>query len=113
MSSEEPTRFGVLAQSRVHEKPELSSDHLTYMRSSRGRVKNPSLGRRPTVEQSNGVGHGAYMALHGRFVKPRGPSWMAAEQADLIHVALVQLGVAEPLVVGQSWVVCLLKSGPP
>jgi len=35
--------------------------------------------------------------------RPRGQLWTAAEQADLIHTALEQLGVRQPVVVGHSW----------
>lgn len=39
----------------------------------------------------------------GYSTRPRGQSWTAVEQADLIHAALEQLGVSEPIVVGHSW----------
>lgn len=35
--------------------------------------------------------------------RPRGQRWTAAEQADLIHRALVRLGVRPAVVVGHSW----------
>src|SRR3954463_1458760 len=35
--------------------------------------------------------------------RPRGQLWTAAEQADLIHTALVRLGVGPAVVVGHSW----------
>src|SRR5215217_8270086 len=35
--------------------------------------------------------------------RPRGPLWTAAEQANLIHTAIEQLGVRQPVVVGHSW----------
>lgn len=39
----------------------------------------------------------------GYSTRPRGQFWTAAEQADLIHEALVRLGVEQALVVGHSW----------
>ena len=39
----------------------------------------------------------------GHSERPRGRKWTAGEQADLIHAALVQLGVGPALVVGHSW----------
>jgi pimeloyl-ACP methyl ester carboxylesterase len=35
--------------------------------------------------------------------RPRGRLWTAAEQAELLHKALLQLGVERPVVVGHSW----------
>jgi pimeloyl-ACP methyl ester carboxylesterase len=35
--------------------------------------------------------------------RPRGRLWTAAEQAELLHKALLQLGAARPVVVGHSW----------
>lgn len=35
--------------------------------------------------------------------RPRGRPWRAMEQAELLHSALVQLGVERPVVVGHSW----------
>ena len=35
--------------------------------------------------------------------RPRGHLWTAAQQAELLHKALHQLGVEQPLVVGHSW----------
>ena len=35
--------------------------------------------------------------------RPRGHLWTAAQQAELLHKALRQLGVARPVVVGHSW----------
>lgn len=35
--------------------------------------------------------------------RPRGQLWTAAEQADLIHEALVHLGIGQAIVVGHSW----------
>jgi pimeloyl-ACP methyl ester carboxylesterase len=39
----------------------------------------------------------------GYSTRPRGRLWTAAEQADLIHEALVRLGISQALVVGHSW----------
>src|SRR3712207_859052 len=39
----------------------------------------------------------------GHSDRPRGRRWTAGEQADLIHAALVQLGVGPAVVVGHSW----------
>jgi pimeloyl-ACP methyl ester carboxylesterase len=39
----------------------------------------------------------------GHSERPRGRLWTAAEQADLISAALVQLGVGPAVVVGHSW----------
>ena len=35
--------------------------------------------------------------------RPRGHLWTAAQQAELLHKALRQLGVARPVLVGHSW----------
>jgi pimeloyl-ACP methyl ester carboxylesterase len=35
--------------------------------------------------------------------RPRGRLWTAAEQAELLHKALLQLGVERPVIVGHSW----------
>jgi pimeloyl-ACP methyl ester carboxylesterase len=35
--------------------------------------------------------------------RPRGQLWTAAQQADLLHKALQQLGVERPVIVGHSW----------
>jgi pimeloyl-ACP methyl ester carboxylesterase len=35
--------------------------------------------------------------------RPRGHLWTAAQQAELLHKALTQLGVERPVVVGHSW----------
>ncbi len=35
--------------------------------------------------------------------RPRGHLWSAAQQAELLHKALRQLGVARPVIVGHSW----------
>lgn len=35
--------------------------------------------------------------------RPRGHLWTAAQQAELLHKALIQLGVNRPVVVGHSW----------
>src|SRR5215212_5111272 len=35
--------------------------------------------------------------------RPRGHLWTAAQQAELLHKALCQLGVERPVVVGHSW----------
>jgi pimeloyl-ACP methyl ester carboxylesterase len=35
--------------------------------------------------------------------RPRGKMWTAAQQADLLHKALRQLGVERPVIVGHSW----------
>jgi pimeloyl-ACP methyl ester carboxylesterase len=35
--------------------------------------------------------------------RPRGHLWTAAQQAELLHKALLQLGVERPIVVGHSW----------
>ena len=35
--------------------------------------------------------------------RPHGRLWTAAEQAELLHKALLQLGVERPVVVGHSW----------
>ncbi|MBV8671014.1 MAG: alpha/beta fold hydrolase, partial [Candidatus Eremiobacteraeota bacterium] len=35
--------------------------------------------------------------------RPRGHLWTAAQQAELLHKALQQLGVERPVVVGHSW----------
>jgi pimeloyl-ACP methyl ester carboxylesterase len=35
--------------------------------------------------------------------RPRGRSWTAAQQAELLHKALRQLGIERPVVVGHSW----------
>jgi pimeloyl-ACP methyl ester carboxylesterase len=35
--------------------------------------------------------------------RPRGRLWTAAKQAELLHKALLQLGVERPVVVGHSW----------
>ncbi|MCR0982375.1 alpha/beta fold hydrolase [Roseomonas populi] len=35
--------------------------------------------------------------------RPRGRVWAAAEQAELLHGALRQLGIERPIVVGHSW----------
>jgi pimeloyl-ACP methyl ester carboxylesterase len=35
--------------------------------------------------------------------RPRGHLWTAAQQAELLHKALIQLGVERPVVVGHSW----------
>lgn len=39
----------------------------------------------------------------GHSTRPRGQLWTAAAQAELIHAALLQLGVQRALVVGHSW----------
>jgi pimeloyl-ACP methyl ester carboxylesterase len=39
----------------------------------------------------------------GHSVRPRGRLWTAGEQAELLHKALLQLGVERPVVVGHSW----------
>jgi pimeloyl-ACP methyl ester carboxylesterase len=39
----------------------------------------------------------------GHTPRPRGELWRAAEQADLIHAALVRLGVRDAIIVGHSW----------
>jgi pimeloyl-ACP methyl ester carboxylesterase len=39
----------------------------------------------------------------GHSERPRGGIWTADRQADLLHGALRQLGVARPVVVGHSW----------
>lgn len=39
----------------------------------------------------------------GHSERPRGRVWTADKQADLLHAALQQLGVARPVVVGHSW----------
>lgn len=39
----------------------------------------------------------------GHSDRPRGRLWTAAEQADLIHAALAQVGVGPAVVVGHSW----------
>jgi pimeloyl-ACP methyl ester carboxylesterase len=39
----------------------------------------------------------------GHSPRPRGQLWRAAEQADLIHAALVRLDVRDAIVVGHSW----------
>jgi pimeloyl-ACP methyl ester carboxylesterase len=39
----------------------------------------------------------------GHSERPRGRIWTADKQADLLHKALQQLGVARPVVVGHSW----------
>jgi pimeloyl-ACP methyl ester carboxylesterase len=39
----------------------------------------------------------------GHSERPRGRIWTANKQADLLHRALEQLGVARPVVVGHSW----------
>jgi pimeloyl-ACP methyl ester carboxylesterase len=39
----------------------------------------------------------------GHSERPRGRVWTAAEQAELLHKALLQLGVERPVVVGHSW----------
>jgi pimeloyl-ACP methyl ester carboxylesterase len=35
--------------------------------------------------------------------RPRGRAWTAAQQAELLHKALGQLGIEHPVVVGHSW----------
>jgi pimeloyl-ACP methyl ester carboxylesterase len=35
--------------------------------------------------------------------RPRGHLWTAAQQAELLHKALTQLGIERPVVVGHSW----------
>ena len=35
--------------------------------------------------------------------RPRGQPWTPDAQADLIHAALVQMGVTQPVIVGHSW----------
>ena len=35
--------------------------------------------------------------------RPRGQPWTPEPQADLIHAALTQLGIAQPVIVGHSW----------
>jgi pimeloyl-ACP methyl ester carboxylesterase len=35
--------------------------------------------------------------------RPRGHLWIAAQQAELLHKALTQLGIERPVVVGHSW----------
>src|SRR5919199_515382 len=35
--------------------------------------------------------------------RPRGRSWTATQQAELLHEALRRLGVERPVVVGHSW----------
>ena len=39
----------------------------------------------------------------GHSSRPRGRLWTASEQADLVHRALLQLGVQQALMVGHSW----------
>lgn len=39
----------------------------------------------------------------GHSERPRGRLWTADKQADLLHGALQQLGIARPVVVGHSW----------
>src|SRR5215211_6682735 len=39
----------------------------------------------------------------GHSERPRGRLWTAAQQAELLHKALRQLGVERPVVVGHSW----------
>jgi pimeloyl-ACP methyl ester carboxylesterase len=39
----------------------------------------------------------------GHSERPRGRMWTAAQQAELLHKALQQLGVERPVVVGHSW----------
>ncbi len=39
----------------------------------------------------------------GHSERPRGPSWTAMQQAELLHKALKQLGIERPVVVGHSW----------
>jgi pimeloyl-ACP methyl ester carboxylesterase len=39
----------------------------------------------------------------GHTPRPRGQLWRAAEQADLIHAALVKLDVRDAIIVGHSW----------
>jgi pimeloyl-ACP methyl ester carboxylesterase len=39
----------------------------------------------------------------GHSERPRGHLWTAAQQAELLHKALRQLGVERPVVVGHSW----------
>ena len=39
----------------------------------------------------------------GHSERPRGRAWTAAQQADLLHKALVALHVRRPVVVGHSW----------
>jgi pimeloyl-ACP methyl ester carboxylesterase len=40
---------------------------------------------------------------YGYSERPRGRLWTAAQQAELLHKALRQLGVERPVVVGHSW----------
>src|SRR5690348_3145899 len=39
----------------------------------------------------------------GHSERPRGHLWTAAQQAELLHKALCELGVERPVVVGHSW----------
>ena len=39
----------------------------------------------------------------GYSARPRGRSWTAAQQAELLHKAIQQLGIERPVVVGHSW----------
>jgi pimeloyl-ACP methyl ester carboxylesterase len=39
----------------------------------------------------------------GHSERPRGRMWTAAQQAELLHKAVAQLGVVRPVVVGHSW----------
>ncbi len=39
----------------------------------------------------------------GHSERPRGRSWTAAQQAELLHKALILIGVERPVVVGHSW----------
>jgi pimeloyl-ACP methyl ester carboxylesterase len=39
----------------------------------------------------------------GHSTRPHGQSWAAARQADVIHEALIGLGVERPVLVGHSW----------
>ncbi|WP_201445682.1 alpha/beta fold hydrolase [Belnapia sp. F-4-1] len=39
----------------------------------------------------------------GHSERPRGRSWTATQQAELLHKALKQLGIERPVVVGHSW----------
>lgn len=39
----------------------------------------------------------------GHSERPRGRPWTAAEQANLIHAALVKLEVSRPVIVSHSW----------
>ncbi|MBV8573761.1 MAG: alpha/beta hydrolase [Acetobacteraceae bacterium] len=40
---------------------------------------------------------------YGYSERPRGHLWSAAQQAELLHKALKQLGIERPVVVGHSW----------